>query len=56
MPPLLWNWTRFVWSYALTGFLINDRVKLMAYRIFDRTPSGLLRCAGECMLSLYGLM
>jgi len=25
----------FVWGYALLWFLLNDRVKLLAYRIFD---------------------
>ena len=25
----------FVWGYALAWFLVNDRVKLLAYRIFD---------------------
>ena len=24
----------FVWGYALAWFLVNDRVKLLAYRIF----------------------
>jgi len=24
-----------VWGYALLWFLLNDRVKLLAYRIFD---------------------
>jgi H+-transporting ATPase len=42
MPSLGWNWALFVWGYALAWFLINDRVKLLSYRIFDRTPSGLL--------------
>ncbi len=42
MPSLGWNWALFVWGYALVWFLINDRVKLLAYRIFNRTPSGLL--------------
>jgi len=26
---------RFVWGYALLWFLLNDRMKLLAYRIFD---------------------
>jgi hypothetical protein len=30
----------FVWGYALTWFLINDCVKLLAYRIFDSARSG----------------
>jgi H+-transporting ATPase len=36
MAPLGWGWALFVWGYALVWFLLNDRVKLLAYRIFDR--------------------
>jgi H+-transporting ATPase len=33
-----------VWAYALAWFLIEDRVKLLAYRIFDpEQPSRLRR-------------
>jgi len=35
MTPLGWGWAVFVWGYALAWFLVNDRVKLLAYRIFD---------------------
>ena len=35
MTPLGWGWAGFVWGYALIWFLLNDRVKLLAYRIFD---------------------
>jgi H+-transporting ATPase len=35
MTPLGWGWALFVWGYALSWFLVNDRVKLFAYRIFD---------------------
>jgi len=35
MTPLGWGWAGFVWGYALLWFLVNDRVKLLAYRIFD---------------------
>ncbi len=35
MTPLGWGWALFVWGYALAWFLINDRVKLLAYRFFD---------------------
>ena len=35
MTPLGWRWAGFVWGYALSWFLVNDRVKLLAYRIFD---------------------
>ncbi|WP_158769765.1 plasma-membrane proton-efflux P-type ATPase [Paraglaciecola sp. L1A13] len=41
MTPLGWGWAGFVWGYALLWFLVNDRVKLLAYRIFDpvkKTP------------------
>jgi H+-transporting ATPase len=40
MTPLGWGWALFVWAYALAWFLVNDRVKLAAYRILDlRRPS-----------------
>jgi H+-transporting ATPase len=35
MMPLGWGWALFVWVYALSWFLLNDRLKLLAYRIFD---------------------
>jgi H+-transporting ATPase len=35
MTPLGWGWAGFVWGYALLWFLLNDRIKLLAYRIFD---------------------
>ncbi len=42
MTPLGWRWAMFVWGYALAWFLVNDRVKLLAYRIFDPTQAPLL--------------
>ena len=43
MTPLGWGWALFVWGYALVWFLLNDRLKLLAYRILDpsepATPS-----------------
>ena len=33
MTPLGWGWALFVWGYALVWFLVNDRVKLLAYRL-----------------------
>ena len=42
MTPLGWRWAGFVWAYALAWFLVNDRVKLLAYRIFDPTNAPLL--------------
>jgi H+-transporting ATPase len=45
MKPLGWGWALFVWGYALVWFLLNDRLKLLAYRILDpvkiKAPSGL---------------
>ena len=35
MTPLGWGWALFVWGYALAWFLLNDRVKLLAYLILD---------------------
>ena len=35
MTPLGWGYAGIVWGYALAWFLVNDRVKLLAYRIFD---------------------
>jgi H+-transporting ATPase len=40
MTPLGWGWAMFVWGYALVWFLFNDRVKLLAYRIFDPVKTG----------------
>jgi H+-transporting ATPase len=42
MAPLGWKWAGLVWAYALVWALINDRVKLLAYRIFDPTKPSLL--------------
>jgi H+-transporting ATPase len=42
MTPLGWGWALFVWGYALAWFLVNDRVKLAAYRVFDPTKAPLL--------------
>jgi XFP N-terminal domain/Protein of unknown function (DUF2934)/Cation transporting ATPase, C-terminus len=42
MTPLGWGWAGFVWGYALVWFLVNDRVKLLAYRVFDPTATPLL--------------
>jgi len=35
MAPLGWKWAAFVWGYAIAWALINDRIKLLAYKIFD---------------------
>ncbi len=46
MPPIGWGWGLAVWLYALAWFLINDRVKLAAYRIFDPSAAPMLRAKG----------
>ena len=47
MTPLGWGWALFVWGYALAWFLVNDQVKVLAYRILDparaRTPTSSAR-------------
>ncbi|KAA0891173.1 plasma-membrane proton-efflux P-type ATPase [Pusillimonas sp. ANT_WB101] len=35
MTPLGWAWAGLVWGYALIWFLVNDGVKLLAYRVLD---------------------
>ncbi len=35
MPAIGWRWALAVWGYALAWFLVNDQVKLAAYRILD---------------------
>ncbi len=42
MTPLGWGWAAVVWGYAIVWALLTDRVKLLAYRIFDPTAPPLL--------------
>ena len=42
MAPIGWSWALFVWGYALAWFLVNDRVKLAAYGVFDPQERGLI--------------
>ena len=42
MAPIGWRWAAFVWGYALAFFLVNDRIKLLAYRVFDPSKPPLL--------------
>ncbi len=35
MAPIGWQLALLVWGYALAWFIVSDRVKLIAYRIFD---------------------
>ena len=48
MTPLGWGWALFVWGYALAWFLVNDRIKLLAYRIFDPAKTN-----NSCDLTLH---
>ena len=40
MPSIGWGWALLVWGYSLVWFLVNDRIKLLAYRIFDPVKAG----------------
>jgi H+-transporting ATPase len=40
MKPIGWHWALFVWGYALVWFVLSDRVKLEAYKIFDPQDGG----------------
>jgi H+-transporting ATPase len=42
MTPMGWRWALFVWGYALAWFLVNDQIKLAAYKVFDPQNAGLL--------------
>jgi H+-transporting ATPase len=42
MAPLGWEYAGFVWAYSIAAFLVQDRVKLFARKIFSREESGLL--------------
>jgi H+-transporting ATPase len=42
MAPIGWGWGIFIWGYALAWFLVNDRIKLAAYRVFDSQGPGWL--------------
>jgi H+-transporting ATPase len=47
MPPIGWGWALAVWGYALAWWLVNDRVKLVAYNILDPDRPGLLSRGGS---------
>jgi H+-transporting ATPase len=42
MAPLSWSLVGVVWGYCLVLFLIQDRVKLLGYRIFGEQHTGFL--------------
>ena len=35
MPSISWQLALMIWGYSLVFFLINDRIKLFSYRVFD---------------------
>jgi H+-transporting ATPase len=45
MAPIGWGWALLVWGYALAWFLVNDRVKLAAYRVFSHHQGLLAKTA-----------
>jgi len=40
MAPIGWRWALLIWVYALIWFLINDPIKLAAYRFLDPEKGG----------------
>ena len=42
MAPIGWHWALVVWGYALAWFLVNDRIKLAAYKVFSPDGEGWL--------------
>jgi H+-transporting ATPase len=42
MAPIGWHWALVVWGYALAWFLVNDRIKVAAYKVFGPQGEGLL--------------
>jgi H+-transporting ATPase len=42
MAPIGWGWAVLIWGYALVWFLVNDRIKLATYKVFDSRGTGLL--------------
>jgi H+-transporting ATPase len=35
MTPIAWHWALLIWGYALAWFVVNDGVKLAAYRMLE---------------------
>lgn len=53
MTPLGWAYAGVVWGYCLGLFLVQDRVKLLAYRIFDRQRPALLAKEAKAYTASY---
>ena len=49
MAPLGWRYAMFVWGHALAWAVLSDRVKLIAYRVFDPTKPPLLLKKGDAL-------
>jgi H+-transporting ATPase len=49
MTPLGWKWALLVWGFAPAWFLIENRVKLLACRVFDPGQRALLRLGGSLL-------
>jgi H+-transporting ATPase len=47
MPAIGWELALFVWGYAIFWFLINDRVKLLGYRVLSSRDEPALLDAGR---------
>ena len=47
MTPLPWFWVGVVWAYSLAWFLVEDRLKLLVYRILAGRPESDLPDAGS---------
>ncbi|MCB2204638.1 plasma-membrane proton-efflux P-type ATPase [bacterium] len=41
MTPIGWQLSLLIWGYALAWFFVNDRIKIIAYRIFEHSGSWL---------------
>jgi H+-transporting ATPase len=57
MLPIGWGWALMVWGYSSVWFIVNDRVKLLAYRILDparvKTPFDLTPRIAKQAYELY---
>jgi H+-transporting ATPase len=42
MAPIGWKWALGVWAFDLAWFLVYDRLKFAAYKIFYAVQPGLL--------------
>ena len=40
VTPLAWYWALLVWGWALAWFLLNDRAKLLTYKVLDSAGVG----------------